>query len=63
MKAKEFREKTEEELLMLLQEKRAELTELRFKVSARQYKNYRRVREVKREIARILTILKNKQNK
>lgn len=60
MKAKELQDKSKEELQTLLLEKQARLCQLRFDVSARQVKNFREVPAVKKDIAKIFTILNNK---
>lgn len=61
MKTKEVREKSAEELNNILKEKQAELCQLRFEVKANQVQNHQQVKLLKRDIARILTILKEKQ--
>lgn len=58
MKAKEIREKSENELKKELTELRNKLTKLRFDISAKQTKNHREIRKAKKDIARILTVLK-----
>ncbi len=58
MKIKEIREKNVEELKKLLSEKREAVRKLRFDVAAKQVKDIREMRNSKRDIARILTILK-----
>ncbi len=58
MKAKEVREKKSEELKTILQEKRIELCQLRFDIKANQVQNHQQLKTVKRDIARIETILK-----
>ncbi|PIP27274.1 MAG: 50S ribosomal protein L29 [Candidatus Moranbacteria bacterium CG23_combo_of_CG06-09_8_20_14_all_39_10] len=58
MKIKEIREKNIEELKKLLSEKREAVRKLRFDVAAKQVKDIREIRNSKRDIARILTILK-----
>lgn len=58
MKLKELRDKSKEELETLLMDTRAKLNQLRFDVSARQVKNYKEINQSKKEIARILTLLK-----
>lgn len=63
MKAKEYREMTKEQLEKELNERRAELCQLRFDVSARQTKNYKKVSGVKKDIARMATILKEEKAK
>lgn len=62
MKAAELRKKNREELQSLLLEKRARLRNLRFDLAAGRIKNVREIREIKKDIARILTIL-NETNK
>jgi len=58
MKIKEIREKSVEELKKLLAEKREAVRKLRFDIAAKQVKNIREMRRDKRDIAKILTILK-----
>jgi large subunit ribosomal protein L29 len=62
MKAKELRQKSEAELKKLLQEKRERLRALRFDLVSGKVKNVREIRETKKDIARILTLL-NEQKK
>jgi len=47
--------------VVLLLEKREVLSELRFKVSEKQLKDVRTIREVKKEIAQILTLINQKR--
>ena len=58
MKIKELREKNSEELKKQLAEKREAVRKLRFEISAKQTKNVREIRNSKKDIAKILTILK-----
>ncbi|MFA7208948.1 MAG: 50S ribosomal protein L29 [Parcubacteria group bacterium] len=58
MKIKEIREKSMEELKKFLSEKREAVRKLRFDIAAKQVKNIREMRNYKRDIAKILTILK-----
>jgi len=58
MKIQEIRQKTEDEMKSLLIEKREKLRALRFDLSAGKVKNVREVRGVKKDIAKILTLLK-----
>jgi large subunit ribosomal protein L29 len=60
MKAKELREKKIEELEKILKEKREKLKNLKLDLIQGKLKNVREIRETKRDIARILTILKEK---
>ena len=57
MKAADLRQKTEDELAEQLQELRKEAFNLRFQKASGQLENTARVREVRRDIARIKTIL------
>lgn len=58
MKINEIRLKTEAELEKMLLEMKEKLRGLHFKVVRRELKNIREIREIKKDIARILTILK-----
>ncbi|MFH1837966.1 MAG: 50S ribosomal protein L29 [Candidatus Kuenenbacteria bacterium] len=60
MKIKELKQKAETELQKLLQESREKLRELRFKIASKQLKKVREVRNVKKLIAKILTLLNKK---
>ena len=60
MKIKELRGKPTEELKRLAAEKRARLRILRFSGAGAGVKNVREARTVRKEIARILTLLKLK---
>ncbi|MDO8601146.1 MAG: 50S ribosomal protein L29 [bacterium] len=58
MKASELKQKSKEEIAKILQDSREKLRQLRFDLSAGKVKNVREIRQIKRDIARILTILK-----
>jgi large subunit ribosomal protein L29 len=57
MKSAELREKTNEELLHLYAETKQELFNLRIQRETKQLSNPKRMRMVRKEIARVLTIL------
>ena len=57
MEFKDLEKKTEAELQKLLKEERAKLYDLRTKVSVNQLKDVREIREVRANIARVLTRL------
>lgn len=61
MEIKEIKIKPIEELNQLLKEMRKKLDDLNFKVRQKQLKNVREVRTIKKDIARILMILKGKK--
>jgi large subunit ribosomal protein L29 len=61
MKIKELRQKTTKELINLLDEDRHKLGQLKFDLAAKKLKNIRQIRELRREIARIMTISKEKK--
>ena len=58
MKIIELRKKSKNELQRLLLENREKLRDLRFNLSLGKQKNIREVRYLKKDIARILTLLK-----
>ena len=58
MKIKEIREKNENELKKDLIGLRNKSAKLRFDISAKQVKNHREMRKIKKDIARILTLLR-----
>ncbi len=57
MKAKELRGKSKEELEKIFTENCIKLQELKFRVANKQIKNIREVRDLKKDIARIKTLL------
>jgi len=61
MKIKELRKKKIADLHKLLKASREELRSFRFSISSEQEKNVRKMREVKKTIAKVLTILNTKQ--
>lgn len=62
MKAEELREATDEELQEKEEELRRELFNLRFQLATAQIENPMRVRVVKKDIARIKTILRERRS-
>ncbi|PIP29672.1 50S ribosomal protein L29 [Candidatus Kuenenbacteria bacterium CG23_combo_of_CG06-09_8_20_14_all_36_9] len=62
MNMKELKLKSDNELKTLLAESRDNWREMRFKVAQRQLKNVRDIRVVKKTIAQILTLLKQRTN-
>lgn len=62
MKAKDLREKNINELKKDIEEKREIVRKLRFEISMKQAKDHREMRNTKREIARIATIVNEKNN-
>ncbi len=63
MDIKELKNKGIEELRKLLEESRIELRKLRFDFSSGKIKNVKAIKELKKRIARILTIIKEKMKK
>lgn len=57
MKIKELRELNKNELAKLLEEKKVKAVSLRFDISSKQLKNNREYRNIKKDIARALTLL------
>ncbi|MEF3691588.1 MAG: 50S ribosomal protein L29 [Candidatus Moraniibacteriota bacterium] len=62
MKSQELRDKNINELNKALEEKTNQAQALIFDVSVKQAKNHRELRNTKRDIARILTVIKEKNN-
>jgi len=60
MKIAEIRDMNIEQLKKLVDEKRTQAIKLKFDISARQLKNHRQYRAIKKDIAKALTILKEK---
>jgi large subunit ribosomal protein L29 len=61
-KAKDLRGQTDEELSVLLREKNEELFKLRFQHFTGQLENVARLKQVRREIARVKTIMAEKRS-
>lgn len=62
MEAKELREKTREDLQKMLDEKRGSLSKFHFDLSFGKNKNVRQGSVLKKDIARILTVITQKEN-
>lgn len=62
MKIQEIKELNIEQLKKLVDEKRTQAVKLRFDIATRQLKNHRQYRSLKTDIARILTVLKQRQD-
>lgn len=58
MKAKDLRKKSKEELQKILQENRDKLRKIRFDLTSGKIKNFKEIDFLRKDIARILTILK-----
>ncbi|GDY29342.1 50S ribosomal protein L29 [Gandjariella thermophila] len=59
--ASELRELTDEELVLRLREAKEELFNLRFQMATGQLDNNRRLRTVRREIARVYTVMRERE--
>lgn len=62
MKIQELRQKSTGEMQKMLQSKRERLRQLNFDLASGKVKNVREVRKIKKDIARILTLLCQKNN-
>ena len=60
MKISEIREMTQEQLDAKLKELKEELFNLRFQLAINQLENTNRIGEVKKDIARVMTVLNDK---
>ncbi len=59
--ASELRELNDEELVLRLRESKAELFNLRFQMATGQLDNNRRLRTVRHDIARIYTVMRERE--
>ncbi len=60
MKTKELEQKNKPELENILKEIQEKLRQLRFNLASGKVKNVREIRKTKKDIARILTVMKQK---
>jgi len=60
MKITELKQKSKEELLKILQDSRERLRQLKFDLSSGKVKNIREIRQIKKDVARILTLFSQK---
>ncbi len=63
MKANDIRKKTNEELAVELNELKSELFKLRFQYATNQLENPLKMKSVKKDIARVKTILREREIK
>ena len=61
MRLKEFRELSTDDLIKQLEEAHQELFNLRFRLTTKQLVNHRELRRVKKKIARLKTIIKERE--
>ncbi len=61
MKLKEFRDLGTEDLKKQVEESHQELFNLRFRLTTKQLVNHREIRRVKKKIARLETLLKERE--
>ena len=60
MDVAELKQKPKEELLKILQDSRERLRQLKFDLSSGKVKNIREIRQIKKDVARILTLFSQK---
>lgn len=61
MKVEEIRALSSEDLVRQLEAARQELFDLRFRLTTKQLVNHRQIRQVKRKIARLKTIMRERE--
>jgi large subunit ribosomal protein L29 len=61
MKLEEVRELSDKDLQRRIEESRQELFNLRFQIATRKIKNHQRIPEVKKDIARMTTLLRERE--
>ena len=57
MKTEELRKTTKQDLMKKVQESKRRLSDIRFKFTANQLKNVKEISNIKKDIARMLTII------
>lgn len=62
LKIKEIRQKSDNELEMMLRENREKMRQLHFDLASKKLKNTNELKMVRRQIAQILTIMKGKKH-
>ena len=60
-RAADIRKKSEADMKKMLTELQASIRDLRFRNAAKELKNHQQLRGVRKDIARILTVLKEKE--
>ena len=60
MKIQDIRKKSETDLLKLIDELRGTVRDVRFRIANKEIKNHQQLRQLRKNIARILTVLKEK---
>ena len=61
MKSADIREMSESQLQRALEDSRQELFNMRFQIATRKIKNHQRIPQVKKDIARIMTALRERE--
>ena len=61
MKIEQIREFTDQDLVEHLENSKKELLNLRFQVETRKIKNHQRIPEVKRDVARLMTVIRERE--
>ena len=61
LKSQEIRDLSHEEMVKKLEETKEELFNLRFQNATGQLDNYKRIRELKRDVARIKTVMRQQE--
>ncbi len=61
MKVKEIRDLSSEELVKQLEVAHKELFDLRFRLATKQLVNHRQIRKVKKDIARLKTLMRERE--
>jgi large subunit ribosomal protein L29 len=61
LKLKEFRDLSTSEIMKQLEETHQELFNLRFRIETKQLVNHREVRRVKKKVARLKTLLRERE--
>ena len=62
-KTADIRKRSKDDLAKQLSELRGSVRELRFRIAGKEVKNHQQLRQVRKDIARILTVLREKEIK
>ena len=62
-KIADIRKRSQDDLAKQLSELRGSVRELRFRIAGKEVKNHQQLRQVRKDIARILTVLREKEIK
>ena len=63
MKIQDIRKKSDSDLTKMIEGLRGAVRDLRFKIAGKEVKNHQQLKQTRKDIARILTVLREKEAK